>query len=293
MKTCFGITVVLLFCCANVIAQQETRNILLTKRVEKCLTFIKTNPPNGKTSSHSQAAMELGMLYAYMGAKDSAIWYLNSALDNCAVTNTECEEINDPNIVGFYHFKSIANTAEWKKFEKRITETYFRQNKIKDPVLALQLIKAGGLDQSVRILMRYDKEAMRKEIKKVDSMNLVFIRRVIKDNGYPGISQVGTSAGEAAFLLVQHADRDTTFQNKVLADMKKLLGKKDVAPENYALLTDRVMVNTQGKQLYGTQFEDVKTKKLYPIVDSVNVDKRRQAVGLSPLAEYVKSIWTF
>jgi len=44
------------------------------------------------------------------------------------------------------------------------------------------------------------------------------------------------------------------------------------------------------KQIYGSQLRqnDKGALEFYPIDDEPNVDKRRQAVGLPPLAEYAK-----
>ncbi|MBS1533035.1 MAG: hypothetical protein JSU01_22230 [Bacteroidetes bacterium] len=65
----------------------------------------------------------------------------------------------------------------------------------------------------------------------------------------------------------------------------------NASPENYAYLTDRMLVNKGKKQLFGTQVRvNTKTKhtRPLPIQDSTNVDVRRKAVGLSPLKDYLK-----
>jgi hypothetical protein len=63
--------------------------------------------------------------------------------------------------------------------------------------------------------------------------------------------------------------------------------KGEIPAQQMAYLTDRVRVAEKQKQVYGTQFEDLEP---FPIEDEANVDKRRQQVGLPPLAEYRKSI---
>ena len=73
--------------------------------------------------------------------------------------------------------------------------------------------------------------------------------------------------------------------------MKPLVATGDVAKGDFAYLTDRVLVADGKKQLYGTQFHDVKGKmEPQPIEDEASVDKRRKEMGLSTLAEYRKII---
>ena len=75
--------------------------------------------------------------------------------------------------------------------------------------------------------------------------------------------------------------------------MEKLLSTGDVTPSNYAYLYDRIMVKEHGKQYYGTQFRNISKGELYPIDDKEHVDVRRKKLGLSTLAEYLKSTGTF
>jgi hypothetical protein len=56
-------------------------------------------------------------------------------------------------------------------------------------------------------------------------------------------------------------------------------------------LEDRILTREAKKQVYGTQLrlnQTTQRMELYPIEDEVNVDSRRAAVGLEPLAEYLK-----
>ncbi|MCS6883729.1 MAG: hypothetical protein NZU74_20615, partial [Chloroflexaceae bacterium] len=62
-------------------------------------------------------------------------------------------------------------------------------------------------------------------------------------------------------------------------------------PQDLAYLTDRVRFNTGQPQVYGTQVLIIDGRvTLKPIEDEANVDARRAAVGLLPLAEYVAHI---
>jgi Family of unknown function (DUF6624) len=125
-------------------------------------------------------------------------------------------------------------------------------------------------------------------VRKIDTDNTKWLRGIVKQHGWPGKSLVGKDGAKSAWLLVQHADADRTFQRKCL-DLIAKLPTGEVEPQHLALLTDRVLLAEGKKQIYGTQFL-IKDGKLVPrpIEDAAGVDRRRKAVGLPPLAEYVK-----
>ena len=59
--------------------------------------------------------------------------------------------------------------------------------------------------------------------------------------------------------------------------------------QSVALLTDRVAVRRGQPQVYGTQADILGGRvTIKPIADSASVDARRAAVGLMPLAQYVR-----
>jgi hypothetical protein len=99
---------------------------------------------------------------------------------------------------------------------------------------------------------------------------------------------------EAAFLLVQHADADRPFQKEMLPLVEKAYHAGALRGQEFALLTDRVRVAEGKPQVYGTQAK-FQGKEVIPdpIEDAAQVDKRRAAVGLPPLAEYLKMMKDF
>jgi len=108
------------------------------------------------------------------------------------------------------------------------------------------------------------------------------------------VSVFGTQADKDAWLLVQHADRDSAFQNQVLSILEKLYPSGETNPANYAYLFDRVAVSwgdpTQTKpQRYGTQGKCTGPGSWAPLPaeDPQNLDNRRKEVGLGTEAEYI------
>jgi len=108
--------------------------------------------------------------------------------------------------------------------------------------------------------------------------------------GFPGYDLVGQNGSNNFWLMVQHCDKDVSFQKKVLKAMKAELPKHNADPKNFAYLTDRILLNTSRKQVYGTQLTyntDSCQAIPKPLEDSLNVDKRRAAIGLEPIESYL------
>ena len=131
-------------------------------------------------------------------------------------------------------------------------------------------------------------EKLAAKMKEVDTENTRWLMDVVERHGWPTRKLVGKDGALAAWLLAQHADADPAFQRKCL-DLMTMLPRSEVAQENVAFLTDRVLLAEGKKQRYGTQFAAVDGKlQPRPLEDEANVDKLRAQVGLPPLAEYLK-----
>jgi hypothetical protein len=118
-----------------------------------------------------------------------------------------------------------------------------------------------------------------------DASNLRQLEHVITQDGFPTIAMVGRNGLHATWLLIQHADSDPQFQSRMLTAMASSVRRGEMDSNDYALLTDRVLV-AQGKpQRYGSQFElrdgDWKPKS---IADPSHIDQRRRSVGLGSFA---------
>ena len=164
----------------------------------------------------------------------------------------------------------------------------------KDDGLRQELLKMVKEDQEVRkALLKTSSPdpALVRRIADIDRKNTARLKEIIEKLGWPGKSKVGDEGAHAAWLLVQHADRDRAFQKRCLSLMERALKAQEASPTDFAYLTDRVLVGENKKQVYGTQFRTVDGKlEPYPIEEEKNVDRRRKEVGLPSLAEYQKEI---
>lgn len=162
----------------------------------------------------------------------------------------------------------------------------------RDDALRQELLRMVKEDQDARkrfLKARQGESAAVRKVVEIDRKNTVRMKEIVKQHGWPGKSLVGKDGAHAAWLLVQHADRDREFQKRCLKLLTDAVKKDEAAGADLAYLTDRVRVGDKKKQVYGTQFRKVDGKwEPYPIEDEVNVDRRRKAVGLSSMAEYRK-----
>lgn len=124
--------------------------------------------------------------------------------------------------------------------------------------------------------------------KKVIRTNFPLIEKILNEYGFPGYDLVGEESSNNYWILVQHSDFNLDFQKKALKLMEVEVKKHNASPVYYAYLVDRINLNEGKKQVYGTQIQ--MTDKGYqpkPTLDSANVDKRRQSLGLGPLSAYL------
>jgi len=168
---------------------------------------------------------------------------------------------------------------------------------VRYPNLREELLDMVERDQRARMGMRAagddDRSHALATMTRIDDDNTKRMHEIVDEVGWPTKSAVGSDGTQAAWLLVQHADRDVAFQHRCLELMKAELGREEVYAANVAYLTDRVLVNEGEKQEYGTQFHDVDGKpQPRPIRDAENVDARREKMGLSTLEEYKKLMKT-
>jgi hypothetical protein len=167
---------------------------------------------------------------------------------------------------------------------------------VQDEGLRRELLRRVDVDQAVRFDLMHKQQRGESpdtldfaRILAVDTANTSWLKGVVATRGWPGRSLVGADGANAAFLLVQHADRDTTFQARVLPLLERAYTNGDAEGQQVALLTDRLAVARGEPQVYGSQ-ADISDGRvvLKTIRDSTHVDVRRARMGLPPLAEYVR-----
>lgn len=118
------------------------------------------------------------------------------------------------------------------------------------------------------------------------------LKEIVAEHGWPTISLVGEDGEDAAWAIAQHSDHDPEFQAEALELIREAVGRGDASPGNLAYLTDRVAVGRGEPQTYGTQVGCTPkgTAEAAEIADEADVDRRRDEVGLAPLADYLAEL---
>ena len=108
--------------------------------------------------------------------------------------------------------------------------------------------------------------------------NQLRIKNLFSKYGYLGFSQVGKENAKKFWIPIQHADNDVEFQQKMLAELAKEIKKNNADKSSYAMLEDRIAINLNKKQRFGTQVTYNLDGQAVPkngLSDSANIDKLR------------------
>jgi hypothetical protein len=164
--------------------------------------------------------------------------------------------------------------------------------------IARQLVTVISDDQKYRngmsdIMKSYgsDSKEMKSLLKKMhyaDSINLLKVSMILDSYGWLGSEAIGVEGNRTLFMVIQHSPLKD--QEKYLPVMRLAVKDGKAEAGNLALLEDRVSVRKGKRQIFGSQVSwNLKTNVYYvlPLEDPDNVDKRRAAMGLIPLADYL------
>jgi hypothetical protein len=192
----------------------------------------------------------------------------------------------------------------YPKYEEYVQAT--EQNRVRalssiDTILRSKFLELQYWDQYYRSLsnahvdslietgkmQEFMTEALRK-----DSLNQVFLDSVIIQYGcWPGYHLVGEEGDRAAWFIVQHADRNITFQEKCLHLLVQAFEQENTYPHNVAYLYDRIMINKSLKQRYATQMRIIAGKVIFiNMEDEKNVEYYRHYFNLPPVSLYKKEV---
>ncbi len=121
-----------------------------------------------------------------------------------------------------------------------------------------------------------------------DSVLLSRVKGIIEQRGWPGRHLVADDGAHSAWLIVQHAP--VAYQREALVLLQHAVEAGDARPADEALLEDAVLAADGQPERYGSHLPFGEAGRPYtipPILDEVCADKRRAAVGLEPLADYL------
>ncbi len=127
----------------------------------------------------------------------------------------------------------------------------------------------------------------------LDLQNTSGLKELLKIYNWFKISEFGKQTDKQSWLLVQHADQDPDFQEKILRILESLWPKGETDASNYAYLFDRVAASFSDPskrklQRFGTQGSCVGAGlwEPLPMENSEKIDELRASVGLGSMQDY-------
>lgn len=275
----------------NLISQKQgdkhRREGNLDKAIKAYKKEFKTN------SKNSNNTYNLACAYALQYQKDSAFYYLELALKN----DTTLWALADNDLL------SLSEDERWNFVENKQLEKYQEvHGKLPKEIYAKELLRLIMKDQALDYQLDMAKLYFMKNAKaphwyypiakmkeEISKRNFLIMEKLLKENGWPTYTTVGKIAADAPLLVINHHKKDET-RKKYLVRIKEACKNNEGSCLEYAKIHDRILVNDGKKQLYGMQFQYDKNRNLapFPIESPEYVDKRRKAIGLESLKQYLK-----
>lgn len=129
-------------------------------------------------------------------------------------------------------------------------------------------------------------DAYHPEMEKCHIENSKKLQKLIKDHGFPVLSNAGEKGVRYSWLIIQHSISLPDFMKEALLQMRLAAAASDYPLELLASTEDSVAYFEGRKQIYGTFFDWQEGElRPVPIDDAHFVDHRRKSMGLPPLAE--------
>lgn len=114
------------------------------------------------------------------------------------------------------------------------------------------------------------------------------VLNIIDLYGWLGISQVGRLANTTLWSVLQHGS--VTSKKKYAPLLKASVLKRESNPKHYARLVDRMLINSNKPQLFGTQidYNSSTAPVFFPIEKPEYINQRRKEIGLGGIEGYAK-----
>jgi hypothetical protein len=229
--------------------------------------------------------------WALAGNPDNAFFYLDRAAREGKWSDLDAAN-NDKDLLNLHADK------RWQNILDRMRLNQLEKGNKIDKALEDTLNRIYTNDQSSRLAIdsiqqRFGQDSRQMDslweaMSRKDSVNLDLVTDILRRHGWQGPDEVGERASMAIFLVIQHSDSLT--QVTYLPMMRAAVKEGKARGEDLALLEDRILTNQGKPQIYGSQVKMDPSGKasFFPILDEVNVNKRRASVGLGPIEEYAR-----
>ncbi len=231
--------------------------------------------------------------YKIAGKNDSALLSYEKAFEKVSYVHVRnlfaakqlAKKLKQKDKAEMYHERIKANRKGINKTYKKIIDSLSKEDQRirgKKYVNAQQVyyktLKDSSADKTLKEFL--SAQLLMQEWRKVDSANIVVMKRLIALYGYPSEKRVG-NAELSALVILLHYDVDSTNEiMKPVLDSALIQG--DIWPQHYAWIIDRRMMWGQGKLPYYYEFSKKGIEKL-SATEMEEVNRRRRLIGLGDL----------
>ena len=168
-----------------------------------------------------------------------------------------------------------------------------RPGPVKNEELRRELLQMFKEDQAVRAPFmegRMPTEAEARAMRERDEADTKRLAEILDRHGFPGVKLVGLNATRAFVTMLLHSP-SVELQKRALPHVERAVRRREIPPDDFAMLTDDVLTHEGKPQLYGTNFKFVGGKvALDTTKEPARLDERRRRLGLTPIAEYAKQL---
>jgi len=115
------------------------------------------------------------------------------------------------------------------------------------------------------------------------------VTNIIDKYGWLGISQVGRLANVTQWSVLQHGT--VASKERYAPLLKESVLKNESQATHYARLIDRMLINSDKPQIYGTQidFNSGKTPSFFLIERPEYINQRRKEIGLEEIQSFAQA----
>jgi hypothetical protein len=168
-----------------------------------------------------------------------------------------------------------------------------RPGPVKNEELKRELLHMLEEDQAVRapfLQGRQPTDAEFRSMRERDEADTKRLTEILDKYGFPGVRVVGLNATRAFVTMLLHSP-SLELQKRALPQVERAVRRREIPPDDFAMLTDDVLTGEHKPQLYGTNFKFVGDKVALDVTqDPARLDERRRKLGLAPIAEYAKQL---
>ena len=208
------------------------------------------------------------------------------------------------------HKGTIIQKLHWNDVDELVLEDIASDKPELNLTLKKKLDSVYQLDQGIRFVYfaqtKEEKDSIAKSYgipvqekffdyfrlwNEIDSTNLIFGERVLKEYGYPLKSFVGEPANRTMWFIIQHAPHEKIAQ--YIGLMKEMGVAGELPFTDIALMEDRYLMGEGEEQIYGSQGFSVNEQNIiWPIKDAETINQRRKEAGFElTIEEYSKLLY--